>query len=78
MEEISYHYSIFGSLVFCDLFFYYIFLARFVKLISQFCCDVVSCKTHALKRLKNDEDIVILPADKGRVTVVRDKTDYHD
>ena len=33
---------------------------------------------HALKRLKNDEDIVILPADRGRVTVVMDKTDYHD
>ena len=33
---------------------------------------------HALKRLKNDKDIVILPADKGRVTVVMDKTDYHD
>jgi len=34
----------------------------------------------ALKRLKNDESIVILPADKGRVTVVRvmDKTDYFD
>ena len=26
----------------------------------------------------NDEDIVFLPADKGRVTVVMDKTDYHD
>ena len=32
---------------------------------------------HALKRLKNDKDIVILPADKGRVTVVMDK-DYTD
>ena len=32
----------------------------------------------ALKRLKNDKDIVILPADKGRVTVVMDKTDYFD
>ena len=32
----------------------------------------------ALKRLKNDKDIVILPADKGRVTVVMNKTDYHD
>ena len=30
----------------------------------------------ALKRLKNDDNIVILPADKGRVTVVMDKTDY--
>ena len=32
----------------------------------------------ALKGLKNDDDIVILPADKGRVTVVMDKKDYHD
>ena len=32
----------------------------------------------ALKQLKTDEDIVILPADKGRVTVVMDKTDYYD
>ena len=32
----------------------------------------------ALKRLKTDENIVILPADKGRVTVVMDKTDYND
>ena len=31
----------------------------------------------ALKRLKTDENIVILPADKGRVTVVMDKTDYY-
>ena len=31
----------------------------------------------ALKRLKNDNNIVILPADK-RVTVVMDKTDYFD
>ena len=31
----------------------------------------------ALKRLKTDENIVILPADKGRVTVVMDKTDYN-
>ena len=31
-----------------------------------------------LKRLKTDENIVILPADKGRVTVVVDKTDYYD
>ena len=32
----------------------------------------------ALKRLKTDENIVILPADKGRVTDVMDKTDYYD
>ena len=32
----------------------------------------------ALKRLKTDENIVILPADKGRVAVVMDKTDYYD
>ena len=33
---------------------------------------------HALKRIKNDKDIVILPADKGRVTVVMDNKDYTD
>ena len=32
----------------------------------------------ALKRLQNDDDIVILPADKGRVTVVMDKTEFFD
>ena len=32
----------------------------------------------ALKRLKTDENIVILPADKRRVTVVIDKTNYND
>ena len=32
----------------------------------------------ALKRLKTDENIVIPPADKGRVTVVMDKTDCYD
>ena len=32
----------------------------------------------ALERLKNENNIVILPADKGRVTVVMDKTDYFD
>ena len=31
----------------------------------------------ALKQLKHDNDIVILPADKGHVTVVMDKTDYN-
>ena len=28
--------------------------------------------------IRNDNNIVILPADKGRVTVVMDKTDYID
>ena len=32
----------------------------------------------ALKRLKNDNNIIILPADKGRVTVFMDKTVYFD
>ena len=32
----------------------------------------------ALKRLKNDNNIVILPADKGRLAVVMDKTDNFD
>ena len=31
---------------------------------------------HALKQLKNDEDIVILFPDKGLVTVVMDKKHY--
>ena len=30
----------------------------------------------ALKQMKTDEDVVILSADKGRVTAVMDKTDY--
>lgn len=32
----------------------------------------------ALKRLKTDKKIVILPADKGRMTVIMDRTDYND
>ena len=40
--------------------------------------NLIKDEQHALKRLKNDEDIVILPADRGRVTVVMDKTEYHD
>ena len=41
-------------------------------------CNLMKDKLHALKWLKNDKDIVILPADKGRVTVVMDKKDYTD
>ncbi|KAG0425175.1 hypothetical protein HPB47_027641 [Ixodes persulcatus] len=32
----------------------------------------------AIKNLKEDKNIVILPADKENVTVVRDRTDYDD
>ena len=32
----------------------------------------------AMKRLKTDENIIISPAEKGRVSVVMDKTDYND
>ena len=39
---------------------------------------MIKAEQHPLKRLKNDEDIVILPADKQRVTVVMDKTAYHN
>nr|VZI23179.1 unnamed protein product [Spirometra erinaceieuropaei] len=35
-------------------------------------------ETKALKALKQDEDIIILPADKGGATTVLNKTDYTD
>ena len=38
-------------------------------------CNLTKDELHALRRLRNDKDIVILPADKGRVTVVMDKKD---
>ena len=38
-------------------------------------CNLTKDELHALKRLKNDKDIVITPADKGSVTVVMDKKD---
>ena len=38
-------------------------------------CNLTKDELDALKRLKNDKDIVISPADKGRVTVVMDKKD---
>ena len=40
--------------------------------------NVKKDEQQALKRLKNDNNIVILPADEGRVTVVMDKTAYFD
>ena len=47
---------------------------------SSSICDnnLTTDEKQALKRLKHDDNIVILPADKGRVTVVMDKTDYYD
>ena len=41
-------------------------------------CNFTKHELHTLKRLKNDKEIVIFPADKGRVTVVMDKKDYTD
>ena len=41
-------------------------------------CNLTKDELHALRRLRNDKDIVILPADKGRGTVVMDKKDYMD
>ena len=41
-------------------------------------CNLTKDELHALKRLKSNKNIVILPADKGRVTVVMDKKDYTD
>ena len=32
----------------------------------------------AIKDLQNDDDIIILPADKGRMTVIMNKSDYID
>ena len=40
--------------------------------------NLTTDEQRALKRLKTDQNIVILPADKGRVTVVMDKTSYND
>ena len=39
-------------------------------------CNLMKDELHALRRLRNDKDIVILPTDKGCVTVVMDKKDY--
>ena len=40
--------------------------------------NLTTDEQRALKRLKTDQNIVMLPADKGRVTVVMDKTNYND
>ena len=39
-------------------------------------CNLTKDELHSLRRLRNDKDIVKLPADKERVTVVMDKKDY--
>ena len=41
-------------------------------------CNLTKNELHAMRRLRNDKHIVILHADKGRVTVVMDKKDYTD
>ena len=41
-------------------------------------CNLTKDELHALKGLKSDKDIVILPADKGLLTVALDKKDYTD
>ena len=45
---------------------------------SRIASTIQSASLTDNKRLKSDNDILILPADKRRVTVVMDKTDYHD
>ena len=40
--------------------------------------NITSKEVKSLKELANDEDILILPADKGRATVVMDRTDYDE
>nr|VZI11840.1 unnamed protein product [Spirometra erinaceieuropaei] len=37
---------------------------------------ISSAKVNAIKELKRDEDIVIVPADKGRATVILDNSEY--
>ena len=39
-------------------------------------CNLTHQEKQALRSLKADKDIIILPADKGRLTVVMDKQDY--
>ena len=39
--------------------------------------NLTKAEREALSRLRKDDSIVITPADKGRVTVVMDKSEYH-
>ncbi|PFX21776.1 hypothetical protein AWC38_SpisGene13730 [Stylophora pistillata] len=60
------------------------FTIAFITTVAKKCVklktlsNLTKDEQRALKRLRNDENIVILPADKGRVTVVMEKTEYHD
>nr|VZI39191.1 unnamed protein product [Spirometra erinaceieuropaei] len=37
---------------------------------------ITSAELKAIREFKNDDEIVIVPADKGRATVVLDKSEY--
>ena len=53
-------------------------IASTLQSASLTACNFTKDELHALRRLRNDKDIVILSADKGRVTVGMDKKDYTD
>ena len=53
-------------------------IASTIQSVSPLDSNLTKDERQALKRLKTDDNIVILSADKGRVTVVMDKTDYYD
>ena len=40
--------------------------------------NITKDKQEALKNLKQDDTITVLPADKGRACVVQDTNTYHD
>ena len=39
-------------------------------------CNIAKPLKQAIRALRNDDSIVTLPADKGKATVVLDKTEY--
>ena len=40
--------------------------------------NITSKKRQAVRELANDEEILVVPADEGKATVVRNKADYDD
>ena len=52
-------------------------VASTIQSVSLTDSNLTKDERQALKRLKTDENIIILPADKGRVTVM-EKSDYYD